>query len=67
MVLFGLAAGQELSEHTAAVPVVLQILAGEGQLTLADNVHEAGPGTWAHLPARLPHSVRARLPLTLWL
>jgi quercetin dioxygenase-like cupin family protein len=67
MVLFGFAAGQELSEHTAAMPVVIQILAGEGQLTLAGDVHEAGPGTWAHLPARLPHSVRARTPLTLLL
>lgn len=67
MVLFGFAAGQELSEHTAAMPVVIQILAGEGQLTLAGDAHEAGSGTWVHLPARLPHSVRARTPLTLLL
>ncbi len=67
MVLFGFAAGQELSEHTAAMPVVIQILAGEGQLTLAGDTHTAGPGTWAHLPARLPHSVHARTPLTLLL
>lgn len=67
LVLFGFAAGQELSEHTAAMPVVIQILDGEGQLTLAGDTHAAKPGTWVHLPALLPHSVQARTPLTLLL
>jgi quercetin dioxygenase-like cupin family protein len=67
LVLFGFAAGQELSEHTAAMPVVIQILTGEGRLTLGGETHEAGPGTWARLEARLPHSVHARTPLTLLL
>ena len=67
-VLFNFAAGQALSEHTAAVPVIIHILAGEGTLTLGAGAPQAaGPGTWAHLPARLPHAVEARTPLTLLL
>ncbi|MCC7362135.1 MAG: cupin domain-containing protein [Anaerolineales bacterium] len=67
-ILFSFAAGQELSEHTAAVPTIIHILAGEGTLTLgAEAPQPAGPGTWAHLPARLPHAVEAHTPLTMLL
>jgi quercetin dioxygenase-like cupin family protein len=67
-VLFSFAAGQALSEHTAAVPVIIHILEGEATLTLgAATPQAAGPGTWAHLPARLPHAVEAHTPLVLLL
>ena len=59
-VLFGFAAGQELSEHTAAKPAVLHFLKGRARLTLGDEALEAGPGTWVHMPAHLPHSVCAQ-------
>jgi quercetin dioxygenase-like cupin family protein len=65
LVSFSFAAGQELSEHTAAVPAVIHILSGEADLVLAGDHVEAGPGTWVHMPARLPHSVRARTPLVM--
>jgi quercetin dioxygenase-like cupin family protein len=58
-ILFGFAPGQELSEHTAAVPAVLHFLRGKAAVTLGDREGAAGPGTWAHLPAHLPHSIRA--------
>lgn len=67
VVFFGFAPGQELSEHTASVPAVIHILSGEGELMLGGERLEAAPGVWAHLPAHLPHSVRARTPLTLLL
>jgi quercetin dioxygenase-like cupin family protein len=57
--LFGFAAGQELSEHTAAVPAVLHFLQGTARLTLGGKAASASPGTWVHLPARLPHTVAA--------
>jgi len=66
-VLFGFAAGQELSEHTAATPAVLHILRGEADLTLAGERRVAGPGTWVRMPARLPHALVARTELVMLL
>ena len=66
-VLFGFAPGQELSEHTAATPAVIHILRGEARLTLDKDSFDAGEGTWVHMPARLPHSVLARTPVTMLL
>jgi quercetin dioxygenase-like cupin family protein len=57
--IFGFAAGQELSEHTAAVPAVLHFLRGRARLVLGGKPATAAPGTWVYLPARLPHSVSA--------
>jgi quercetin dioxygenase-like cupin family protein len=59
-VLFGFAAGQELSEHTASTPAIIHILQGEATLTLGGAVQAAGPGTWVHMPAKLPHALVAR-------
>jgi quercetin dioxygenase-like cupin family protein len=59
VVLFGFAAAQELSEHTAAVPAVLHFLEGSAQVTLGTELLAAQPGTWIHMPARMPHSIRA--------
>jgi quercetin dioxygenase-like cupin family protein len=59
-VLFTFAPGQELSEHTAGTPAILHILQGEAKLTLGGEPRAAGPGTWVHMPARLPHALVAR-------
>ena len=66
-VLFGFAAGQELSEHTASSPALLHILRGEATLTLGSDSMEAREGTWAHMPAQLPHSVLAKTPVVMLL
>jgi quercetin dioxygenase-like cupin family protein len=66
-VLFGFDAGQELSEHTAARPALLQILRGEARLTLGGDTVEGRAGTWVHMPANLPHSVHATTPLRMLL
>jgi len=60
IVLFGFASGQELSEHTATVPAVLQFLSGEARVTLGAETIEAGPATLVHMPAHLPHGILAR-------
>ncbi len=65
--LFGFAAGQELSEHTASQPAIIHFLQGDADLALGDERHEAHPGTWAHMPAHLPHSIRARTPVVMLL
>lgn len=67
VVLFGFAAGQELSEHTAAVPAVLHFVRGEARVTLGAEVVEARPNTWVHMPARLPHSISATTPVVMLL
>jgi quercetin dioxygenase-like cupin family protein len=67
VVVFGFDAGQELSEHTAARPALLQILRGEARLTLGGDPVEARAGTWVHMPANLPHSVYATTPLVMQL
>ena len=60
VVLFGFAAGQSLSEHTAAQAATLHFLQGEAELTLGEDTVTAQPGTWVHMPPRLPHSVQAK-------
>ena len=66
-ILFGFAQGQELSEHTASVPAILHFLEGEAQLTLGKDPFEANAGTWAHMPANLPHSIYAKTPTKMLL
>lgn len=66
-VLFGFDAGQELSEHTAATPAVIHVLEGEAEISLGEDRHDAGPGTWIHMPAGLRHAVRARTPVVMLL
>jgi quercetin dioxygenase-like cupin family protein len=56
---FTLAAGQELSEHTASVPAVIQVLRGEGTVSLGGERHEARPGMLYYMPAELKHAVVA--------
>jgi quercetin dioxygenase-like cupin family protein len=67
VVLFGFAAGEELSEHTASRPVTIHVLSGELELTIAGERVAAVPGTWAHLAAGVPHALRARAPSAMLL
>ena len=64
-ILFGFAAGQELSEHTAARPAILHFLSGEAEVTLGPDTSIAQSGTWVHMPPNLPHSIVARTPLVM--
>ncbi|MFQ5613463.1 MAG: cupin domain-containing protein [Anaerolineae bacterium] len=66
-ILFSFATGQELSEHTASQPAMLYFVQGQASLILGDDAQEAGPGTWVHMPAGLPHSIRAKTPVLMLL
>ncbi len=66
-VLFGFAAGQELSEHTASQPAILHVLQGEANLTLGDDSLEARAGAWIHMPPQLRHSIYAKTPVVMLL
>ncbi|MCP4358294.1 MAG: cupin [Chloroflexi bacterium] len=65
--LFGFAAGEELTEHTAALPAILHFLEGEATLTLGQDVSTAVAGTWVYMPAHLPHSIEAHTAVTMLL
>ena len=66
-ILFDFAKGQELAEHTAALPAVLYFLSGEAALTLDGDEKEARAGTWVHMPPHLPHRIVAQTPVTMLL
>jgi quercetin dioxygenase-like cupin family protein len=67
VVLFGFAAGQELSEHTAAMPAMLYFVQGEAGLMLGEDTLAAQTGTWAHMPPHLSHSIVAKTPVVMLL
>jgi quercetin dioxygenase-like cupin family protein len=67
VIMFGFAPGQELSEHTSSQSAALYFVQGEADLTLGTDKMDAHPGTWAHMPPRMPHSVVARTPVIMLL
>jgi len=67
IILFTLAAGQELSEHTASVPATIHVTAGHGTVTLGGQEHDARPGMLFYMPAELRHAVVAEQDLAFLL
>jgi quercetin dioxygenase-like cupin family protein len=59
IVHFSFAKGQELSEHTASVPAVIQVLQGTGTVVLDGERHAATAGSLFYMPADLRHAVVA--------
>lgn len=61
--------GQQLTEHTAPVPILLQCVTGRFTIEVAERRIELAPGGIVHLTRRLPHAVTAhgesRLLITL--
>jgi quercetin dioxygenase-like cupin family protein len=66
-VIFGFGQGEELSEHTASMPAILQFIRGEATVMLGDDQHEAKPGTWIHMPIGQRHSIQAKTPVVMLL
>lgn len=66
-VVFAFSAGQELSEHTASTPAVMHFLSGEADVMLGTEWVAAQGETWIHMPARMPHSVRAKTAVVMLL
>ena len=65
--LFHFAAGQELSEHTSAARVLVQVLSGTCDFAVDGTTHALKRGCLLHLPPHAAHSVRASEELTLLL
>lgn len=62
LVVFAFDRGQELTDHTAGVPVTIHLVTGRLELTLGAERSEVGPESWVHIPAGLTHAVRALEP-----
>lgn len=58
-VLFGFAAGQELTEHTSTQHALIQVLSGECDFALAGKSNLLKAGDVLYMPPNLPHAVRA--------
>ena len=67
VVLFGFAAGSGLTEHVAPLPAIIQIIKGEAALTIGDETVAGKPGTWIHMTAKTPHSIKAQTPVVMLL
>jgi quercetin dioxygenase-like cupin family protein len=67
IVLFGFAGGQELSQHTAAVPAIVEILQGDARVTLDGEEKELSAGSWVYMEAKLSHAVYARTDVVMLL
>lgn len=66
-VLFGMAAGQELSEHAVQHPALIHFLSGEVDFSVEDKRITAQPNSWMHMASGLTHSVQAKTPATFLL
>lgn len=62
VVLFAFDRAQELTEHTAAVPAVVEVVSGTITVTVGGVDRRMVPGGWLYLEAREPHTVRAEEP-----
>ena len=66
-IVFAFAPGQELSEHTASVPAIIQVIEGDCELTVGESRYEATAGAWVQMPAKMPHSLYAKTPVKMLL
>lgn len=67
VVLFGFAAGQELSEHTSTQHALVHILSGECVFTLAGKPRPLKAGDLLYMPPNLPHAACATQPFSMLL
>ncbi len=58
---------QELTEHTAGRPIVVQVISGRVRFSAEGVDTELGSEGWLHLEASIPHSVLALEPSRLLL
>ena len=65
VVVLEFAAGDELREHAARHPVIIQVVRGHVRFTLADRELDLAPGQLVHLTPMLRHAVTAVEPSTL--
>lgn len=59
LTVFAFDQGQRLSEHTAPHDALIQVLDGEGKITIGGVEHKVEKGESITMPADIPHAVEA--------
>lgn len=67
VIVFAFAAGDGLTEHVAPLPAIIQIISGVASLTVGEEDVAGTSGTWIHMAARAPHSIKAQTPVVMLL
>ncbi len=67
VVVFAFDEGQELTDHTASKPAIVQVVSGRIRLDLDGDPVELGPGSWVRIAAHLTHAVFALEPTVMML
>lgn len=67
LVVFAFDKGQELTDHTAGVPAIIQVVSGLIEISLDNESTEIGPTAWVHMEAGLTHAVKALEPSVMLL
>ena len=67
VILFSFAAGNWRAEHVAPFDAMIQIITGTALLTVGDESVDGKPGTWIHMVAKTPHSIKAEAPVVMQL
>jgi quercetin dioxygenase-like cupin family protein len=65
--VFAFDKGQNLSEHTAPFDALVQILDGEGIISIEGKAHNLKAGEAIIMPANIPHAVEADVPFKMLL
>ena len=67
LTLFAFDQGQELSEHTAPFDALVQVLAGESEVSVEGVGRTVSAGEAILMPAHRPHALRALQPFKMLL
>lgn len=62
VVLFAFDTGEQLTEHTAAMPALVQLIRGTMRFEVAGETHELTAGDCVYLAAHEPHGLTAHEP-----
>jgi quercetin dioxygenase-like cupin family protein len=65
--VFGIDAGEGLSEHAASRTAVVQVLRGRLRLTVDGDDLDVVPGGWVHMAEGAPHALVAEEPTVMLL
>lgn len=59
LVRISLAEGEDLREHQAGVPVLIQVVSGHAEIVVAGDIYAMAPGSTLYVAARVRHAVHA--------
>ncbi len=65
--VFGVDAGEGLTEHTASRTAIVQVLTGRLRFTVEGEELDARPGYWIQMAPGIPHSLVAEEPTLMML